>query len=181
VQHAKRYADGKLKDSGLDHWTAEANRSWDATTRQSTKPARNQTPLGKAHHAIAYTCTANRYGVYGNAARIILGAEEVFGKPFVEEMRSLFLLLFRDVLGNPFRPVTLDASWRTPGVRGLAQEIYEERTMPEGTLDPTRLSILADALEDAGCDNEDLLAHCRRQGAVHVRGCWVVDRLLGME
>ena len=41
-----------------------------------------------------------------------------------------------------------------------------------------RLPVLADALQDAGCDHEDMLAHCR-SGGPHVHGCWVVDRLLG--
>jgi hypothetical protein len=50
----------------------------------------------------------------------------------------------------------------------------------KSTLDPDRLAILADALEDAGCDNTDILSHLRGQGP-HVRGCWVVDLLLGKE
>jgi hypothetical protein len=60
----------------------------------------------------------------------------------------------------------------------LAQAAYEERQMPAGTLDNTRLAVLADALEEAGCDNADILAHCR-SGGEHVRGCWVVDLILG--
>jgi len=52
--------------------------------------------------------------------------------------------------------------------------------MPEVTLDTARLAVLADALEEAGCDNADILAHCRGPGP-HVRGCWVVDLLSGKE
>jgi hypothetical protein len=85
--------------------------------------------------------------------------------------------LLRDVFGNPYRPVRLEPSWLTPGVRGLAEEIYEDRSHPDRTLDPERLSILADALEDAGCDSEVILGHCRSKGP-HVRGCWVVDRIV---
>jgi hypothetical protein len=77
----------------------------------------------------------------------------------------------RDIFGNPFRPVTVDPSWLTSDVRALAGGIYEERTFD-------RMPILADALQDAGCDNEDILNHCRQPGE-HVRGCWVVDLLLG--
>jgi hypothetical protein len=78
--------------------------------------------------------------------------------------------LLRDIFGNPFRPVTLNRAWRTSNVTALAQAIYDDRAFD-------RLPILADALEDAGCDNADILNHCRQSG-VHVRGCWCVDRLL---
>ncbi len=74
-------------------------------------------------------------------------------------------------LGNPFRPVTLEPAWLTSTVRSLAEGIYAERAFD-------RMPILADALEEAGCDNADLLAHCRGDGP-HVRGCWVVDLVLG--
>ncbi|MBL8799394.1 MAG: hypothetical protein JNM56_36260 [Planctomycetia bacterium] len=79
--------------------------------------------------------------------------------------------IIRDVLCNPFRPVTVDSSWLTPTVVSLATAIYEERAFD-------RLPILADALEDAGCDNTDILNHCRQPGD-HVRGCWAVDLVLG--
>ena len=79
--------------------------------------------------------------------------------------------LVRDIFGNPFRPVTLDPSWQTPNVLALAETIYEERAFE-------RLPILADALMDAGCDDEEALSHCRSSGP-HVRGCWLVDLLLG--
>jgi len=77
----------------------------------------------------------------------------------------------RDIFGNPFRPVTLDSAWRTSTVVQLAQGIYDDRAFD-------RLPILADALQDAGCDNEDILDHCRGSGP-HARGCWVVDLVLG--
>jgi hypothetical protein len=90
--------------------------------------------------------------------------------------------LLRDIFGNPFRsspPMPhVVLGWKDPTVRRIAQDIYEERRMPEGTLENARLAILADALLDAGCDNEELLAHCRSDGP-HVRGCWAVDLILG--
>ena len=88
--------------------------------------------------------------------------------------------LLREIVGNPFRPVALDPAWRTPSVVSLAQAAYEERILPGGTLDSERLAVLADALEEAGCDNADILSHLRGPGP-HVRGCWVVDLLLGKE
>jgi len=83
------------------------------------------------------------------------------------------LALMRDIFGNPFRPVTVDASWLTANVTALAQAIYDERAFD-------RMPILADALEDAGCTDAEILAHCRGAGP-HVRGCWVVDLLLSKE
>jgi hypothetical protein len=83
---------------------------------------------------------------------------------------------------NPFRisthpsPAILD--WNDRTIPRIAQAIYEERQLPEGTLDTTRLAILADALMDAGCGNEELIAHCRSEGP-HVRGCWAIDLILG--
>lgn len=85
--------------------------------------------------------------------------------------------LLREVFGNPFRPIRPDARWLTPTVRQLAQAAYDERSLPGGVLDPVRFTILADALEDAGCADADLLNHLRGPGP-HVRGCEVLDLLL---
>jgi hypothetical protein len=79
-------------------------------------------------------------------------------------------LLARDIFGNPFRPVTADPAWLTSTVVALARGIDTDRAFD-------RLPILADALQDAGCDDHDVLSHCRG-GGPHVRGCWVVDVLL---
>ena len=80
--------------------------------------------------------------------------------------------LVRDIFGNPFRPAALDPAWRTETVVALARGIYEERAFD-------RMPILADALQDAGCTSEDVLGLCRDAKQVHVRGCWVVDLVLG--
>ncbi|MBM3981841.1 MAG: hypothetical protein FJ304_16510 [Planctomycetes bacterium] len=77
----------------------------------------------------------------------------------------------RCIFGNPFRPVAFDPAWRTDTAVALARQMYESREF-------SALPILADALQDAGCDNEDVLNHCREPGT-HVRGCWVVDLVLG--
>jgi hypothetical protein len=79
--------------------------------------------------------------------------------------------ILRDLVGNPFRPVTLDPSWLTSTVVTLAQQMYDSR-------DFSPMPILADALQDAGCENEEVLNHCRHPGE-HVRGCWIVDLLTG--
>jgi hypothetical protein len=81
--------------------------------------------------------------------------------------------LVREVVGNPYRAPGDEAEWRTADTLGLARGIYEERTFD-------RLPLLADALMDAGCHDEQLLGHCRGDG-LHARGCWVVDLVLGKE
>jgi hypothetical protein len=88
--------------------------------------------------------------------------------------------LLRCIFGNPFRPLSHKAAWLTPTVASLAAAAYEERDLSSGYLDAGRLAVLADALEDSGCTDADILAHCR-SGGEHVRGCWVVDLLLGKE
>jgi hypothetical protein len=80
--------------------------------------------------------------------------------------------VIRDIFGNPFRSVSVDPAWLTSDAMALAQGIYDERAFD-------RMPILADALQDAGCTNDDVLNHCRDANRVHVRGCWVVDLLLG--
>jgi hypothetical protein len=89
--------------------------------------------------------------------------------------------LLRDLFGNPFCPATISPFWLTwndATVVRLAQSAYAERHMPEGTLDNGRLAVLADALEEAGCNDADVLGHLRGPGP-HVRGCWPVDLCLG--
>jgi hypothetical protein len=91
--------------------------------------------------------------------------------------------LLRDIFGNRFCPVAFDSawlSWNGGTVRALAQVAYDERTMPDGTLDPARLAVLADALEEAGCADAEILSHLRGPGP-HVLGCWAVDLLLAKE
>jgi hypothetical protein len=88
--------------------------------------------------------------------------------------------LLHCVFGNPCRHVAVDPvwlSWEGGTISQLAKAVYEERSLPDGNLDTSRLAILADALEDAGCINSDILNHCRSP-RLHVRGCWVVDLLL---
>lgn len=74
---------------------------------------------------------------------------------------------FRDVAGNPFQEVVVRPEWRTAAVVSLANVIAIESAFD-------RLPILADALQDAGCEDAQIIKHCRSQGS-HVRGCWVVE------
>jgi hypothetical protein len=99
-------------------------------------------------------------------------------------VRRAIANLLRDIFGNPFRPApALDPAWLAWNggtVRKLAGAAYEERSLPDGILDNARVGVLADALEDAGCADAELLGHLRAPGP-HVRGCRAVDLLLGKE
>ena len=72
---------------------------------------------------------------------------------------------------NPFRPIAFSPEWRTDTAASLARHMYESHEFGA-------MPILADALQDAGCDSDPILNHCRSEGP-HVRGCWVVDLVLG--
>ena len=98
-------------------------------------------------------------------------ANVVFGSGQRRTVRAAHCQLVRDIFGNPFRPISIDPHWLTSNVIDLARTIYEEKAFE-------RMPILADALMDAGCDHDDILNHCRSTGP-HVRGCFVVDLILG--
>jgi hypothetical protein len=103
-----------------------------------------------------------------------LSFETLINEHFVRRMVQVgwpIADLLEEIFGKGF--VSFDSRWRTSDVVGLAQAIYEDRAFD-------RLPLLADALMDAGCDHDDILAHCRGDGP-HVRGCWVVDLALGKE
>src|SRR5262249_39156635 len=105
------------------------------------------------------------------------------GRPGHDAARSAAqAALLRDLFGPlPFREVGIDSSvlhWNGGAVVQLAQAAYEERILPEGHLDPARLAVLADALEESGCATPETLLHLRGPGP-HVRGCFVLDALLG--
>jgi hypothetical protein len=82
--------------------------------------------------------------------------------------------VLREIVGNPFHPVTFSPEWRTSTAVALARLMYDARNF-------SPMPILADALQDAGCDSDDILSHCRNPKATHVRGCWVVELVLGKE
>src|SRR5262245_22450995 len=79
--------------------------------------------------------------------------------------------VIRCIVGNPFRRVSFLSQWRTDTVLVLARQMYESREF-------SAMPILADALQDAGCDDDEILNHCRADSP-HARGCWVVDLVLG--
>jgi hypothetical protein len=111
-------------------------------------------------------------GLYGNFDLRVLRAGGT-GSPALGERAARRTELALELVGpNPFRPVAFSPAWRTDTAVSLAQQMYEAR-------DFSAMPILADALQDAGCDNEAILSHCRDATQPHVRGCWVVDLVLG--
>ena len=114
----------------------------------------------------------------GHAARLATAEEGRSGadaraseRQAITRERQRQVAALRCIFGNPFKPVAVEPSWLTSDVLALARGIYEEKAFD-------RCPILADALQDAGCANEDALNHLRHD-ANHVRGCWALDLLLG--
>jgi hypothetical protein len=164
IETAERWADGLVTDAEARAILAaspyESSVAWESGDNANEQAA-NRT-AGSVLFASARV-----------AAETVAWNVPKFGSRSVQTKSSLYPSLLRDVIGNPFRPVTIAPAWRTSNVAGLAEAIYADLAFD-------RLPILADALEDAGCANGDILNHCRQPGE-HVRGCWVVDLVLGKD
>ena len=174
VEAAEQYADGPDRD-GPKNWKALV------TARVGVQR------LYAALENVKVSTTRRRYAL--NAVWAVSVAEarnvaEVFqwahmarrGRPLkrgVTEPAAQHAIV-RDIFGNPFRLVTFSPEWRTDTAVSLARTMYESREFGA-------MPILADALQDADCDNDDILNHCRDATQVHVRGCWVTDLVLGKE
>jgi hypothetical protein len=137
-----------------------------------------------AHKAVTYLgyeLPSAPYETAYFAAGVVgwLAPDEEGGARAVRAESAEQMRLFRDLFGPlPFRSVILSPAWLTPTVVSLAQAAYEQQDLPSGHLDPARLAVLADALEEAGCTEVAILDHLRGPGP-HVRGCWPVDLLTG--
>jgi hypothetical protein len=182
VQTAERFADGRVGSRAL--WNAYCRAEdvtdeseiewmsihWDDILDAAAWTASNEI-LDRAR-SIAGVVAAN-VGLDPDSGIISLDLPEE------KHEKAAQADLLRDVFSNPLRPVAIEPTRQTPTVVSLAQAAYDNRILPAGTLDPLRLGVLADALEEAGCTNTDLLGHLRSPG-VHCRGCWAVDVVLGM-
>jgi hypothetical protein len=126
----------------------------------------------RAARSVYWACAADPRQA-AEEARFAIGVDTFSTHLFaVDNEEILQAEIVRDLFGNPFRPLTFEDRWRTDTVVSLASTMYEAREF-------SAMPILADALQDAGCDNADILAHCRDTSLTHVRGCWVVDLVLG--
>jgi hypothetical protein len=143
-------------------------------------PSARMDPAARTHFDVAealLSCGPNTVVRDEVAAAAVRGGVSAT----VEEEWGAQAALVRDIFGNPFRPVAVAPGWLAWSggtVARLAQAAHDERRLPSGHLDPGRLAVLADALEDAGCADEAILSHLRGL-APHVRGCWAVDLILG--
>jgi hypothetical protein len=170
VEVAERYADG-LASLQEEESAAEAAHSA-AFERGTWFESNSQVACRAAFDAVVRPIRDN-----GEPCACVLDAGFAAVHLTDPSDKSRYCELLRDILGNPFLPITLDPARQTSTVVALAHAAYENRTMPAGTLEPARLAVLADALEDAGCTDAEILDHLRGPGP-HVRGCWVVDLLL---
>jgi hypothetical protein len=184
VEVAESFADGladqaerkTARVAALDAtvYAKEATAAWAAQRTVARKAAESVrgTPSCSGHE-----------GAPGAAADVVgwiacKGAE----RTAVAAERQTQAELLRDIFGSfPFREVVLDIAWNDGTVKRLATAAYENRSLPDGTLDNARLAVLADALEEVGCQDQEILGHLREPLLVHVRGCFVLDCLLGKE
>jgi hypothetical protein len=178
MEVAERAIDGEateaeITEAGVIAWHI-AGQAWSVREAERGAVARGIAAV----LSVTWNAERSPYQMATGVAQTILGGAALCLAPDGSRSaaRLIQAILVRDVFGNPFRPVVVDPTWGTWNeqmVVKVARAIYEERAFE-------CLPILADALEDAGCDNGAILDHCRRP-AIHVRGCWVVDRLLGKE
>jgi hypothetical protein len=162
VEVSERYADGSATRIELMKawWTSYfANRSVWKDKKYSGVVDYHKHPHSKAAFTAQFAC--------GMPCEVI----DTYLNPERGRMaEGVEARILRDIFCNPFHLVTLNPSWLTSNVLALADGIYSERAYD-------RMPILADAIKNAGCDNEDILNHCRQPGE-HTRGCWVLDLVL---
>jgi hypothetical protein len=183
VEVAERYADGSANAAELDTALEAAKRAIPHVGHSPSGPE-EQAAAAAAEAAAATDPEAAARSVWGWARNVKLAQcfRETTSSPFPEDAKRVRdvafsesamegVALLRDLFNNPFRPITIDPNWRTPKVLAFSQDIYEKRAF-------IRMHELADALERAGCASPDILIHCREPGE-HVRGCWLLDLLLG--
>jgi hypothetical protein len=189
LEMAELHAEGAVSESELRKGRDAVETAWraDADGRRSWRNGQ-ATPSQSGLVYEAVTCAMFYQAIYVKieshlgclsvcAASAVAWGTHGSSTPGERAERGKQAMLLRDIFGNPFRPVALDPRWLTSSVVDLARSIYEADPRQAGGY-MTGLPILADALMDAGCDSEELLAHCRSDGP-HVRGCWVVDLILG--
>ncbi len=168
VEVAERYADGLAGEPERNDAAEEALAAASEAAKANLADS-DATPPALA----AYAATGAWYTVYYQASAAARTTCDADASDWYAESRIEMPHpeLLRDIFGNPFRPVTIDPTWLTFKVIVLAQAIYDEMAFD-------RMPSLADALEDSGRHDADILNHCRGPGS-HVRGCWVVDLILG--
>jgi hypothetical protein len=167
LEAAELHADGQtsfkeLEQAEADAWAART----EARARANAATARGKTLGDAAKAAWATTMTDSANAAWGAASEV---------DPTQLTVAATGADLLRDLIGNPFRSLTINPAWlrwADGAVVKIARAIYDGRQFDD-------LPVLGDALEEAGCDHEEILTHCRGAGS-HARGCWVVDLVLGL-
>jgi hypothetical protein len=162
INVAERFADGKATAADLKAAKRATWAAWQAFRGQ---------PTSTALWTAAWVAD---WKVVNAASQAVSGVEVLEGRS--DGLRTRLCTIIRDIFGNPFRPVAINPAWlawNDGTVQKMAQAIYEERAFD-------RMPILADALEEAGCTDEQILMHLRG-GGEHYCGCWVIDLLLGKQ
>ncbi len=160
---AERFADGLATPQELEDAQEEAVNAGREGDGRGPVACCHLRPDG------SYPVEAAQY-VAGEMIDVMDPRQELSDEEWQAELRAEAKIL-KDIFGNPFRPITTHPAWLSSNVVALARTIYEERAFD-------RMPELADALEQARCHDAGILGHCRHQGP-HVRGCWVVDAILG--
>jgi hypothetical protein len=187
VEASEAYADGLITAVELETARAEAERLAEQGFRRKVRALPWSLPVQSmfARNTAAHVASADIEEVLGVlASRLVTARSRAAAERKEEEEQRYRCDLLRHIFGPSAGTLPLlDPSllaWKDATLVKLAQAAYDERILPSGLLDPARLGILADALEEAGCTDSGLLSHCRCAGP-HVRGDWVVDLLLGKE
>ncbi len=159
VEAAQRFADGEAAVAEL-----RAAHSVLLDPFHFTHPTAESRAAAFAGYQVAIGAAYDAARIAAESARLALPPGDVAAAAQVA--------LLRDLFGNSLRKVKVNKRWWTDTAVSLARQMYDSR-------DFGAMPILADALQDAGCDSDDVLNHCRDANQVHVRGCWVVDLVLG--
>jgi hypothetical protein len=200
VEVADRFTDGLASSEEVGRAFQNANYGWGQRTAvriAGEAHVRGDRPLSElvmdAWHAVTDLVLARRvchrsesdaFNYHIDRLAELASSVAIRAAATQDGERAMQCAWLRDLFGPlPFRPVTIAhavLTWDGGLVVRLAQAAYDERHLPAGTLDNDRLAVLADALEEADCQDGQILGHLRGAGP-HVRGCWVVDCLLGKE
>ncbi len=175
VQAAEDFADGQITSDDLEvarsaAW-ASSHQSKTSFANQAARAVAGESPGAAAHQAQRLVVqqlwrkTPHSYADLPDTKR---------------KVQQCQCDLLREIIGNPFRAIDHDRTWLTATVITVAQAVYDERILSNCHFDLHRLAVLADALEEAGCDTPEILDHLRSPGP-HVRGCFPLDLLLGKE
>jgi hypothetical protein len=177
------YADGNGDPGGLESLRGAVHDAISAVTFRRVDPrsAQEHEATVMAAFAVKDTCEQEFFWlarVAGKTRSVVAQLRTRAGTTGRASEREALetaaqIELLRDIFGNPFNPIAFSPDWRTDTAVALARQMYESREF-------SAMPILAGALQDAGCGDEHLLAHCRVPGP-HARGCWVVDRVLARE